>query len=371
MAVFVADRSGRITRTNAAAEQIWDSQSLPLSHSPAEYGEYKGFWPETGLAAEASTWGLARALSGESVHEQEFEIETFAGARKTILNYVRPIYDGAGERVGAVSVHVDITEHKRAEEALQESELTMATVLAASLDVVEMLDLDGRFRWVSPAIQDVLGYDVDEVTGRPMQDLLRPEDRELFERSLRQLVEAGIEEVRLRYSARHRDGHWVPMEARGRGVRKGDLRGLVLVARDVTEQEHLVASLREAKEEAETGSRAKSELRVLGRSDLGVLLLTAESGRRGLELARERCPDLILLDLNLPDISGEDVLATLRKEDLTRHIPVVILSGDASPWQVEKLRGMGAIDYLTKPFAVPHLLAVISEALDPAGGQDP
>src|SRR6185436_5251073 len=66
-------------------------------------------------------------------------------------------------------------------------------------------------------------------------------------------------------------------------------------------------------------------------------LITAMQGRLGWELAREHHPDLILLDMNLPDISGHDLLLRLQADPLTRPIPVVVISADATSRQIERL----------------------------------
>jgi len=95
-----------------------------------------------------------------------------------------------------------------------------------------------------------------------------------------------------------------------------------------------------------------------------IRLLSAMQGRRGLELAREQRPDLILLDLHLPDIPGDEVLHHLRAEHETRGIPVVMLSADATPRQVERLREAGAVEYLTKPLDVRRFLQVVEETLE-------
>jgi PAS domain S-box-containing protein len=97
-----------------------------------------------------------------------------------------------------------------------------------------------------------------------------------------------------------------------------------------------------------------------------VRLLVATQGSLGLELAREHLPAVVLLDLNLPDIPGEEVLARLRGDPRTARTTVVILSADATPRQVERLRRAGADDYLTKPFEIERFLAVVDGAAAPA-----
>jgi two-component system cell cycle sensor histidine kinase/response regulator CckA len=94
-----------------------------------------------------------------------------------------------------------------------------------------------------------------------------------------------------------------------------------------------------------------------------IKLLSAMQGRLGLDLARHHKPDLILLDLHLPDLGGEVVLLQLKAEPALRDIPVIILSADASQSQIEQLRASGAHAYLTKPLNLKQLLALLSETL--------
>jgi CheY-like chemotaxis protein len=70
-------------------------------------------------------------------------------------------------------------------------------------------------------------------------------------------------------------------------------------------------------------------------------------------------PDLILLDLDLPDIQGFEVIRLLQAEEKTMSIPVVIVSADAMVHQIEKLMNTGAVGYLTKPLDIPEFLKVI------------
>lgn len=94
----------------------------------------------------------------------------------------------------------------------------------------------------------------------------------------------------------------------------------------------------------------------------GVELVTAQSGREGARLARERAAALVLLDLNLPDVSGEWVLDALRGDDGQPVPRVVVLSADATPGLEEQARRLGASDYIAKPFDIAHLRAVVREA---------
>ena len=96
----------------------------------------------------------------------------------------------------------------------------------------------------------------------------------------------------------------------------------------------------------------------------GVTLIPAMKGELGLELARKHRPRLILLDLHLPDLQGSQVLARLKTDPETRHIPVAMLSADATAGQVERLLAIGADDYLTKPLDIPAFMALLDKTLD-------
>ena len=93
----------------------------------------------------------------------------------------------------------------------------------------------------------------------------------------------------------------------------------------------------------------------------GVEVLTAAQGLLGVELAQQHRPDVVLLDVNLPDASGEQVLERLRSDSRTRDIPVIVLSADATGAQIERMRVRGAQAYLAKPIDVRALLAAVDE----------
>jgi len=92
-------------------------------------------------------------------------------------------------------------------------------------------------------------------------------------------------------------------------------------------------------------------------------IIPAMQGRLGIELAREHQPVLILLDLHLPDLDGEQVLQQLRDDPDTAAIPVIIVSADATRGRVQRLLSAGAVAYLTKPFDVRELLRTFDDRL--------
>jgi CheY-like chemotaxis protein len=93
-------------------------------------------------------------------------------------------------------------------------------------------------------------------------------------------------------------------------------------------------------------------------------LLTAVNGNLGVELARGRQPDVILMDINLPGISGIEALKILREDPATAHIPVVALSANAMPADIGNGLQAGFFWYLTKPIKVPEFMDVLNVALE-------
>lgn len=94
-----------------------------------------------------------------------------------------------------------------------------------------------------------------------------------------------------------------------------------------------------------------------------IRLLSARDGNRGVELARAELPDVILMDINLPGISGIKALSILSQDPTTAHIPVIALSANAMARDIEKGLQAGFFRYLTKPIKVEHFMETLDLAL--------
>jgi len=102
-----------------------------------------------------------------------------------------------------------------------------------------------------------------------------------------------------------------------------------------------------------------------------IRLLSARDGIRGVELARAALPDAILMDINLPGISGIDALKILALDPATAHIPVIALSANAIPRDIEQGLQAGFFRYLTKPIKVVEFMRTLDEALNHAKTRAP
>jgi len=101
-----------------------------------------------------------------------------------------------------------------------------------------------------------------------------------------------------------------------------------------------------------------------------IRLLTAVDGNQGIQLARAHQPDVILMDINLPGISGIEAMKILRDDPATARIPIVALSANAMPRDIEKGLAAGFFSYLTKPIKVKEFMEALDAALEsgPAHG---
>ncbi len=99
-------------------------------------------------------------------------------------------------------------------------------------------------------------------------------------------------------------------------------------------------------------------------------LLTAGNGKDGIALARGYLPDVILMDINLPGISGIEAMKLIRQDPLTAHIPIVALSANAIPRDIEQGIKAGFFRYLTKPIKVNEFLETLNVALRQAEGAE-
>jgi CheY-like chemotaxis protein/anti-sigma regulatory factor (Ser/Thr protein kinase) len=158
----------------------------------------------------------------------------------------------------------------------------------------------------------------------------------------------GLGLVIVRYIVEQHGGHiWVE-SAKNEGTTVHFT--LPLVARQITV---LIV-------EDEAGVR-EVEQRILANNGIGTLV--SNNGKHAIELAQTHLPDLILLDLMMPGMSGRQVLHALKSNPATQYIPVLVVSARSSWHTIEESYSLGAVDFLTKPFEYQELLSRVRRAL--------
>ena len=113
-----------------------------------------------------------------------------------------------------------------------------------------------------------------------------------------------------------------------------------------------------------------SEIEGFALKNAGHTVIECASGKDFHKLMRERIPDLVLLDIMLPDEDGLEILRKLRQVPETRRVPVIMVT--AKTTEIDKVKGldMGADDYITKPFGIMELISRVKAVLRRAGGTD-
>ncbi|MGB2600260.1 MAG: response regulator [Candidatus Omnitrophota bacterium] len=96
----------------------------------------------------------------------------------------------------------------------------------------------------------------------------------------------------------------------------------------------------------------------------GFDVITAGSGREGLKKAQEKAPDLILLDILMPEMDGHETLSRLKESAETKNIPVIMFTSKGQVEDVERSSYAGAVDYIIKPFDPIAMLDKIKKALE-------
>jgi two-component system cell cycle response regulator DivK len=96
----------------------------------------------------------------------------------------------------------------------------------------------------------------------------------------------------------------------------------------------------------------------------GYMVLQATNGMEGLRMAREHRPDLILMDIQLPDISGLEVTKRLKEDETLKSIPVVAVTAFAMVGDEDRCRDSGCDGYLPKPISIPGLVQIVEHFLD-------
>ena len=159
--VWILEKDGMIALSNEAARKIWaGARYVGIDR----YDEYKGWWHDTGKRIEKEEWAAVRAIrNGETSLGEIIDIECFDGSRKTISNSAVPLINDKGEIYAAVIVNEDITELKRAEKSLKESEKKFRTLFEVSKDTIFVSDIARRFLDINQAGIELFGYSKDEL----------------------------------------------------------------------------------------------------------------------------------------------------------------------------------------------------------------
>ncbi len=194
--VAILDAHGGNIRSNSAFKLIWGGP--PATHSVEDYSAYKAWWTDTGKPVEPDEWASAIALrKGETTAGQLMRILKFDGAEAFIINSASPVRDVEGNITGCAVAIQDITEFKRAEEALRESEARLRSHMENTPMAVIEWDKDFIVtRWSGEATR-IFGWSSEEAIGKHIADLnlIFEDDLHIVARTITQLTDGVTRQV--------------------------------------------------------------------------------------------------------------------------------------------------------------------------------
>jgi PAS domain S-box-containing protein len=177
-------------------------------------------------------------------HPYEIEILPRVGGRRMVL--IRGSVIEFNGSPAILNVLTDVTEHRKAERALLENEEKFRSIVETSPDMIWEIDLQGKFLYVSPMIQTIMGYTPEEIIGRSITDLVMEQGKSLAMQELTRDVSSVGSLSPLEMHARHRNGHYMILEVRPARMTgtDGKLKGFHGVAVDITERRRAEDALR-------------------------------------------------------------------------------------------------------------------------------
>jgi PAS domain S-box-containing protein len=192
--VAVTDAQGGNVRSNKAYKQVW-GVPRPEVRSISDYTPYRAWWSETGKPVAPEEWASAQAVQkGQAVVGQLLEIQRFDGSRAFVINSGAPIFDAAGKIDGCAVAIQDITDLRKAEEALRQSEERLRRVVETSQIGIGFGDSTGRVFEANESFFRITGYSRKEILdgGIGWERLTAPEYADIDRLVMEQVSATGV-----------------------------------------------------------------------------------------------------------------------------------------------------------------------------------
>ncbi len=240
LAIIVLDRDGNVKIWNPAAEQIFgwrlsEVLSRPLPIVPEDKRD------EFGRLLEL-------AQQGVEVSDLQTQRRKRGGELIDVSLAMAPLRDAQGDVVGSMRIIADITERRRAEQALQETTQVLRALIQASPLAIMALDPDGNVKMWNPAAELIFGWREHEVLGRPLPNI--PEDKQSESRIFLEFARQGVTFGNVETQRQKKDGSLIDISVSVAPLRdaQGDIQGSMSIMADITERKQAEEALRVSQE---------------------------------------------------------------------------------------------------------------------------
>jgi PAS domain S-box-containing protein len=235
--IYTLSEEGTVTSLNPAFESITGWSRKELIGQPLQSIVHPDDWP-------AELEFLELMLRGETPPTHQARVRTSSGEYLVVESRVTPRFQG-GKFVGVLGVARDITERRRVEDALRESEEKYRDLVENMSEVIYAADNKGMIVYISPAIESFMGYSPSEIIGRPYTEFIYEEDLPRIEKRFYEVLSGNLELSEYRVLNKFGDIRWILVSSKPTVMKNGGS-GVRGVLTDVTERKRAEESLRES-----------------------------------------------------------------------------------------------------------------------------
>src|SRR3984885_969678 len=324
-AIFMLDIDGHVTSWNRGAERIKGYKASEIIGK-----HFSLFYPPEDVASGKPERELKLAAEQGHCEDEGWRVRK-DGSRFLANVVITAVRDQEGKLQGFSKISRDVTERYEMERKLHQEREFVRSLVECFPDLIVVLDTEGRFKFVSERIKDILGVSPQEYIGKPVGQRIGPEDRlklnKLFQNAI--AGQKGQDQIEIR--AQHADGSWKILRVSGNPLfdEKGTIVGMVSSGRDVTESKHLEHQLADKEKFTAMGQMmagAAHELNnpltaILGVSDLLRERATEDATRRQVDLVLQQARRAATIVQNLMAFSRPlaQGRATLRLGDILKE----------------------------------------------------
>lgn len=239
--IYVKDAESRFLLSNKSHQAF-----LEAAHSEQAVGKtvFDFFAPE--MAAHLMGEDEHVIHSGQSLIDEEEQIRDQSGPARWVSTTKVPLRDAQGAIVGLVGISRDITEQKRSEQALRDSEERFRSLVQNATDIITILEADGAVRYQSPSCERLLGYAAEEMIGANLLAVIHSDDMPRILRYFDQVLTTPGVNPPIEFRVRHRSGEWRHLESvPSNRLDDPAMRAIVVNSRDITERKQAEDALEE------------------------------------------------------------------------------------------------------------------------------